>query len=283
MSAKISAFLFIWVLGAAGAMAATPVPENCLEGFQTLGIGDIDQRASALARYALDPQSSRQGFSGEVIQGALPADFGKSLDPIPADWGPGMKVRVKIPIARGAPWTSANQWALVHEANVSAAIAPFDPKGLFVREVRDSKLNVDVMKDATEMVSLREWMDKNGNRLSIGEVNAIEAQLDEALEVLRKAKIVHSDLNRNNILVDPKSLKILVIDYGISAPVGTYAPQLKHIGGNGSPIRGGVGPYMSPGQAGGAPAALEDDAHAVRALKHRLESSLAPVTAPKSH
>lgn len=73
----------------------------------------------------------------------------------------------------------------------------------------------------------------------------IAIQLTQTLHLLHDQNIIHKDLNSNNIIIEPVSLKATIIDFGISSKVGLKTPYTS------SPDRlEGTLTYISPEQTG---------------------------------
>ncbi|MGB1241733.1 MAG: AAA family ATPase, partial [Chitinophagales bacterium] len=73
----------------------------------------------------------------------------------------------------------------------------------------------------------------------------VAIQLAKTLHLLHRKHIIHKDLNSNNVIIEPKSLKTTLIDFGISSKVGLKTPYLS----NPERLEGTL-TYMSPEQTG---------------------------------
>jgi len=73
----------------------------------------------------------------------------------------------------------------------------------------------------------------------------VATQIAKTLHQLHHNHIIHKDLNSNNVIVEPKSLKTTIIDFGISSKVGLKTPYLS----NPERLEGTL-TYMSPEQTG---------------------------------
>ncbi len=69
--------------------------------------------------------------------------------------------------------------------------------------------------------------------------------ITEALEQLHTAQIIHKDINPSNIVFNPKTNQVKLIDFGISTALSQENPSLKH-----PTVLEGTLPYISPEQTG---------------------------------
>jgi hypothetical protein len=88
-------------------------------------------------------------------------------------------------------------------------------------------------------MNLREYATKA--RPALRELLAIAIQVAEALIDIHRAGIVHSDINPRNVLIDPETLDVRVIDFGISTELGQTTPPT---------LIAGTFRYIAPEQIG---------------------------------
>jgi histidine kinase len=72
----------------------------------------------------------------------------------------------------------------------------------------------------------------------------IAIQISEIIGNIHQNKIIHCDINNNNILINPKNLEVQIIDFGISSKIDIKAPELN------SNLLQGTLAYISPEQTG---------------------------------
>ena len=70
-------------------------------------------------------------------------------------------------------------------------------------------------------------------------------QLGEVLQGLHHRRIIHKDINPNNILVDPQSGRLTLIDFSIASRMPAEHQELRHP----SVLEGTIA-YLSPEQTG---------------------------------
>ena len=99
-----------------------------------------------------------------------------------------------------------------------------------------------VMKDEGE-ISLGEYWQKSPR--SLGEFLAIATQLSKVLHYLNQKRIVHKDIKPSNILINPKTRLVKLIDFSISSLLPKEQQQLT----NPNLLEGTLA-YISPEQTG---------------------------------
>jgi serine/threonine protein kinase len=92
-------------------------------------------------------------------------------------------------------------------------------------------------------LSLKEWMD--GRRLFIPEFLTISIKIAEILGNIHKHNVIHKDINPANIIINPQTEQIKIIDFGISTQLTRENPTLKNVN-----ILEGTLAYISPEQTG---------------------------------
>jgi serine/threonine protein kinase len=80
---------------------------------------------------------------------------------------------------------------------------------LSYREVGEVKF---ITRDFVPFMTLRQWVDLKGS-LTLGEFFTIACQLADMVEKLHTAGIIHGGMKPNNILVDPETLQVKVVDF----------------------------------------------------------------------
>jgi len=206
-------------------------------------------------KYQLE-QSLGVGGQAKVVRGTMPKNSGLICD----FCKPGESIAVKI----ADPRDLVAFEALKNEFIVSQKIAENDPKGLFIRTALDVETGVLIMAHDPRSMNLLQFLKKLAIQLNRIQTDYINRQLDEALRILKISKLVHSDLKPQNILITPE-LKIRIIDFGISAPIGGWAPYLVD-------RRSYTLPYSSPNQIENGRARFTDDSHAVKIIKARIKA-----------
>ena len=162
---------------------------------------------------------------------------------------------------------------------MSAEIAAHDPDSLFLRYGFDARRNLLISSYDPQSIGLDQWIKQQGAGTPASAIERISSQLKEALGVLKAAGLVHSDINPQNILINPRTLQIKLIDFGCTAVEGEYAPGRKDLLLN---RRGGR--LKSAGQNSDLPATHADDEFAVEktieALREKIRPGSVAQTAP---
>eukprot|EP01091_Cochliopodium_minus_P020899 TRINITY_DN9296_c0_g1_i1.p1 TRINITY_DN9296_c0_g1~~TRINITY_DN9296_c0_g1_i1.p1 ORF type:complete len:185 (+),score=39.90 TRINITY_DN9296_c0_g1_i1:150-704(+) len=85
-------------------------------------------------------------------------------------------------------------------------------------QITDSKNNKDIFCLVTDVMpmNLLQYMQKYGGKLSEAKCKKICLQIISALVFCHQKLIVHNDIKFENITIDPKTLKIKLIDFGMS-------------------------------------------------------------------
>ncbi|MGB1241099.1 MAG: AAA family ATPase [Chitinophagales bacterium] len=94
-----------------------------------------------------------------------------------------------------------------------------------------------------EGVSIRKFA--KSQLIPIEDFLIIAIQLTQTLHLLHNENIIHKDLNSNNVIIEPTSLKATIIDFGISSKVGLKTPYIS----NPDRLEGTL-TYISPEQTG---------------------------------
>lgn len=107
-------------------------------------------------------------------------------------------------------------------------------------------------------ISMDKWLGIQNHALNKDVANSLLSQLESIRKELQELEIVHSDIRPANIVVTP-DLQLIVIDFGIAASPGGYAPHL-------GTARGNIGEFQSPGARDKQPASFADDAYSIQAV-----------------
>jgi predicted ATPase/signal transduction histidine kinase len=101
-----------------------------------------------------------------------------------------------------------------------------------------------VMEDF-QGISLQEWRSKNGRFLSLTDFLEIAITLCKALELLYQKRIIHKDIKPANILINPETKQVKLIDFSIASLLPRETQEIK----NANALEGTLA-YMSPEQTG---------------------------------
>jgi serine/threonine protein kinase len=106
-----------------------------------------------------------------------------------------------------------------------------------------------ILEDFNNSSSLKSYLDISG---ALGEQPGtliaflqIVIQIADALEGLYHHRIVHKDIKPANILINPETLQIKLIDFSIASQLPKEVPEI-----NNTNLLAGTLPYMSPEQTG---------------------------------
>ncbi|MEH2135261.1 trifunctional serine/threonine-protein kinase/ATP-binding protein/sensor histidine kinase [Nostoc sp.] len=94
-------------------------------------------------------------------------------------------------------------------------------------------------------ISLKEWAIKEGNRLSLGAFLEIAIALCNSLDILYRERIIHKDIKPANILINPETKEIKLIDFSIASLLPRETQTLI----NPNVLEGTLA-YISPEQTG---------------------------------
>jgi serine/threonine protein kinase len=208
--------------------------ERLLQLFETIVVyvGDpyttLGREAAELYRVDRLKKPMGAGVEGTVYEGALPEvlpeDIKEAMKRAGINWAPRTAIAVKA-LKAYLPFTGALFRREISEARMINAIARYDDQELFVRGFRDPVRNLLITERDENMISLGDWGDRHAKPGDSSPVSTIMSQLEIALKELRLAGILHGDLRPRNILIDPRTLKIKIIDFGIATYVGSGASE----------------------------------------------------------
>ncbi|MEH2261906.1 trifunctional serine/threonine-protein kinase/ATP-binding protein/sensor histidine kinase [Nostoc sp.] len=94
-------------------------------------------------------------------------------------------------------------------------------------------------------ISLKEWAIKEGNRLSLGDFLEIAIALCNSLDILYRERIIHKDIKPANILINPETKEVKLIDFSIASLLPRETQTLI----NPNVLEGTLA-YISPEQTG---------------------------------
>jgi len=235
------------------------VAPECLSLF----VLDQDHWQSLRGRYEISFPFAT-GYWATVHRGRMPVHPSGLV--FPQIGRPGEWVVIKVPLGRRDTTLDPQAaGAIQHESAMLARLFRVETRRgshLFVRGILDRESNALIMEDIKEGRTLQEWSNDPSSSPTRAQIDSIVSQLNQAIQLLHEAGMVHGDLNPNNILIRPDG-SILIIDFGLAADVGAHPPH--HRG-----QRFGTDGYISPNQVRNGPAQFADDEFAVAAVRQWL-------------
>ena len=93
-------------------------------------------------------------------------------------------------------------------------------------------------------ISLQEWL-RERERLSLAEFLFLAIAITKSLGQIHSQNIIHKDINPTNIVFNPQTRALKIIDFGISTQLSQETPTLKNPN-----ILEGTLAYISPEQTG---------------------------------
>lgn len=94
-------------------------------------------------------------------------------------------------------------------------------------------------------ISLQEWAIKRGKQLSLREFLEVGITLCNALEILYQKQIIHKDIKPSNILINPETKQVKLIDFSIASLLPRETQTIVNY-----KILEGTLAYISPEQTG---------------------------------
>ncbi|MBE9228048.1 AAA family ATPase [Phormidium sp. LEGE 05292] len=94
-------------------------------------------------------------------------------------------------------------------------------------------------------ISLKEWISKKENPLSLIEFLILAIAISETLDILYQERIIHKDIKPNNILINPQTKQVKLIDFSIASLLPRETQTLI----NPNVLEGTLA-YISPEQTG---------------------------------
>lgn len=127
------------------------------------------------------------------------------------------------------------EYEITHSLNIKSAIAAYD---LIPYENTLAIVLEDFGAQSLDLVL-------QSQSLTLLEFLPIAIQIAEALDRIHRANIIHKDINPSNIIVNPETGQVKIIDFGISSIFTKETPTLKN-----PDVLEGTLAYMSPEQTG---------------------------------
>ncbi len=93
-------------------------------------------------------------------------------------------------------------------------------------------------------ISLKQWL-KEREKISLKEFLQLAIAISESLAQIHAENIIHKDINPGNIVINPVTQAIKIIDFGIATQLSRENPTLKNPN-----VLEGTLPYISPEQTG---------------------------------
>ncbi|NEO55778.1 MAG: AAA family ATPase [Okeania sp. SIO3B5] len=93
-------------------------------------------------------------------------------------------------------------------------------------------------------ISLKQWLEE-GPELSVEEFLFLAIAITESLGQIHTQHIIHKDINPSNIVFNPETKELKIIDFGIATQLSRENPTLKNPN-----VLEGTLPYISPEQTG---------------------------------
>ncbi|MEG4211825.1 AAA family ATPase [Microcoleus sp. S13_B4] len=128
-----------------------------------------------------------------------------------------------------------HEYQILHSLNVEAIIKPIS--------LESYKNGLALILEDSGSESLNDWM--NGQKLAILQFLSIALQLVSALVEIHKNNIIHKDVKPQNIIINPVTEKVQLIDFSIASRLERENPALSH-----PDLLEGTLAYMSPEQTG---------------------------------
>ncbi|WP_373534945.1 AAA family ATPase [Microcoleus sp.] len=94
-------------------------------------------------------------------------------------------------------------------------------------------------------ISLQEWALKGENKIYLKEFLNIAIALCNTLDILYRARIIHKDIKPSNILINPETKQVKLIDFSIASLLPRETPSLINLN-----VLEGTLAYISPEQTG---------------------------------
>src|SRR5690606_5645849 len=100
------------------------------------------------------------------------------------------------------------------------------------------------------------------------------AAVADALRAAHERGVVHRDVRPGNVLIENGTGRVVLVDFGIAALLGTGSEQVTRLTGAG--VRLGDPQHMSPEQLRGEPVGPETDLWGLGVLGHELLTGRRP-------
>ena len=140
---------------------------------------------------------------------------------------------------------STSQWARL--ASAAEILRSFDHPGIVkVLEILDKANRPSIVMEDTDSIDLQAYINQlKPELIPVEGFLNIAIQLAEALSVIHHAQVIHKDLHPGNIIINPVTLQVQIIDFGLASLLSREQPAL-------APPDNleGVLAYISPEQTG---------------------------------
>lgn len=128
-----------------------------------------------------------------------------------------------------------NEYQILHSLNGEAIIKPLS--------LETYKNGLALILEDSQSEALTNWM--NDKKITIIQFLDIAIQLVSALAEIHKNNIIHKDIKPQNIIINPTTEKVKLIDFSIASRLGQENAALSH-----PDLLEGTLAYMSPEQTG---------------------------------
>ncbi|MCT7950967.1 AAA family ATPase [Ancylothrix sp. C2] len=128
-----------------------------------------------------------------------------------------------------------NEYQILHSLNVETIIKPLS--------LENYENGLALILEDSNSEAINKWM--NGKTLATYQFISIAIQLVCALAELHKNNIIHKDIKPQNIIINPITEKVKLIDFSIASRLGQENAALSH-----PDLLEGTLAYMSPEQTG---------------------------------
>jgi predicted ATPase/serine phosphatase RsbU (regulator of sigma subunit)/tRNA A-37 threonylcarbamoyl transferase component Bud32 len=103
---------------------------------------------------------------------------------------------------------------------------------------------VAIVSEYVEHPTLGNFL-KNSGEITVEEALQIAINIAKTLEAIHQKNVIHKDINANNILIDPQTLKTIIIDFDIATQLSVEKKEIVNI----NHLEGSL-LYISPEQTG---------------------------------
>ncbi|MDB9312927.1 AAA family ATPase [Spirulina sp. CS-785/01] len=93
--------------------------------------------------------------------------------------------------------------------------------------------------------SLKDWLTEQGKPYTLSDFFTVALSITDALGQIHNSNIIHKDLNPSNIVYNPQTQQLKILDFGISSILSRENPTLRNLN-----LLEGTLPYLSPEQTG---------------------------------
>ncbi|MEG4112479.1 MULTISPECIES: AAA family ATPase [unclassified Microcoleus] len=128
-----------------------------------------------------------------------------------------------------------HEYQILHSLNVEAIVKPIS--------LESYKNGLALILEDSGSESLKDWM--KGKKLTIIQFLSLGFQLVSALAEIHKHNIIHKDVKPHNIIINPATEKVKIIDFSIASRLERENSTLSH-----PDLLEGTLAYMSPEQTG---------------------------------